>query len=226
MKNYNSAIVDIGANSEVSLEQRIYGLIKDMIFNYKLIPGQKLLYQELADKFSVSRTPVKNALNLLETEGFVKLVQNKGYYISQISRHEADELFDIREALETKAVELAIINFDPQVFEEIVRKEKVYENAVTEQLNRGRFMLDCEFHIQIAILGKNKALQRYLQQVSELIFLKHRVEGLSQQRGFAVRKEHSDIVTAIGERDIEKAIKFVKYHVRMHRENVSSILED
>ena len=213
-------------DSEQSLEQRIYGYLKNLIFDYKLIPGQKLLYQELADRFGVSRTPVKNALNLMEKEGFVRLIPNKGYYISQLSRHEADEFFDIREVLEAKAVELAIRNFDTKIFAELTSKEQEYENAVTEQLTRSRFLLDRDFHLQIAVMGKNKTLQRHVQQVNELIFLKHRIEGLDQQRGFAVRKEHSDILAAIRERDIEAGVKCVKYHVQKHRENVLSILED
>ena len=180
----------------------------------------------MADKFGVSRTPIKNALNLLEKEGFVKLIINKGYYISQLSKQEADELFDIREALEVKAVELAIRNFDTEGFAELTNKGQLYENAVKVQLTRGRFLIDRDFHIQIAVMGKNKALHRHMNQVNELIFLKHRIEGLDPQRGDAVRKEHSDIVAAIRERDIESGIKCIKYHIQKHRENVLSILED
>lgn len=210
----------------MSLDQRAYVCLKEMIFQYKLVPGQKLLSQDLGDRIGVSRTPVKNALNLLEREGFVRLIPNKGFYMVELSRHEAEELFEVREALETMAVRKAIEMFTDESFAELTRKKEVYEAAVEQQLTRGRFFLDRDFHLQIAIMGKNETLVKHMQQAMELSFLKHRMEGLSQQRGFSVRQEHNAIWRAIGERDVAGGVRAVEYHVSKHRENILSILGD
>lgn len=81
-RNKKSVTLDLKADEGQKLAfQKVYNLIKQKILSYQLIPGQKLQYQDLADEFGVSRTPVKNALILLEQEGFVVLHPNKGYYI-------------------------------------------------------------------------------------------------------------------------------------------------
>ncbi len=210
----------------MSLDQRAYLYLKDMIFEYKLVPGQKLLSQELGDRIGVSRTPVKNALNLLEREGFVRLIPNKGFYMAELSRREAEELFEVREALETMAVRKAIEHFSEEAFAELTNKKKRYEAAVESSLTRGRFFLDRDFHIQIAIMASNDTLVRHMKQAMELSFLKHRMEGLSQHRGFSVRREHGDIWQAVLDRDVAGGIKAVAYHVYKHKENILSILGD
>lgn len=223
---------DISATGEetssppVSLDQEAYSYLKNMIFEYKLVPGQKLLSQDLADRIGVSRTPVKNALIQLEREGFVRLTPNKGFYVAELSRREAEELFEVREALETLAVGKAIEEFTEDGYAELTRRKDRYEAAVESRLTRGRFLLDRDFHLQVANMGKNDALVRMLQQSLELVFLKHRMEGLSQERGFAVRREHEDIWRAIRERDVEKGIRTAKFHIRRNKENIFSILSD
>ncbi len=214
------------ASELMSLDQRAYLYLKEMIFQYKLVPGQKLLSQELGDRIGVSRTPVKNALNLLEREGFVRLIPNKGFYMAELSRREAEELFETREALEIMAVRKAIELFTEEGFAELTSRKECYEAAVEGQLTRGRFFLDLNFHLQIAIMSKNDTLVRHTQQAMELSFLKHRMEGLSQQRGFSVRREHEDIWRAISERDVAGGIRAVEFHIHKHKENIFSILDD
>jgi DNA-binding GntR family transcriptional regulator len=210
----------------VPMDQKTYRYLKNMIFEYKLVPGQKLQAQDLADRIGVSRTPVKNALNLLEREGFVRLIPYKGFYMVELSRQEALELFEVRAALETLAVRKAIERFNDEAFAELTRRKEAYEAAVEKQLTRGRFLLDRDFHLQIAVMSKNETLVKQLKQVKELSFLKHRMEGLSQQRGFSVWREHEDIWLAIRERDVEKGVKAVEFHIRKHRDNILSVLTE
>lgn len=205
-------------------EQAVYQILKQMIFNYDLVPGQKLVYQDLADRFQVSRTPVKSALTMLEHEGFVRLYPNKGYYVAELSRQDAEELFDLREILETAAVERAIKNFSPEAFQELLRRKAAYEASVEEELTRQRFLIDCDFHLGIAMMAGNPALSRHLKEVLELIFLKHRVEGLSRKRGLLVKQEHEEICQRIKMGDTEGAVAAVRFHICQHKKNILSIL--
>ncbi len=227
MKGTEKATLPNGTGSEpISLDQRAYLHLKDMIFEYKLVPGQKLLSQDLGDRIGVSRTPVKNALNVLEREGFVRLIPNRGFYMVELSRREAEELFEVREALETMALRRAIRHFTEESFGELTHRKECYEAAVEQQLTRTRFFLDRDFHLQIAIMGKNETLVRHMQQIMELSFLKHRVEGLNPKRGYTVRQEHEDIWRAILERDVEEGVRAVEFHVRKNKENILAILSD
>lgn len=210
----------------VPLDQRAYSYLKNMIFEYKLVPGQKLQAQDLGDLLGVSRTPVKNALNLLEREGFVRQIPHKGFYMVELSRQEAEELFELRGALETLAVRKAIERFSEEGFADLTRKKEAYEAAVEKQLTRGRFLLDRDFHLQVGIMAKNETLVRHMKEVAELTFLKHRMEDLSHQRGFSVRREHADIWQAIRDRDVESGIEAAEFHVRKHKENILSILSE
>lgn len=208
----------------LSRELEVYNQLRQMIFRYELIPGQKLQYQDLADKLQVSRTPVKNALNLLESEGLVRLSRNKGYYVSELSKEEAENLFELREILEVEAARLAARRYTPEGFKVLVSKNEEYIRAVEHELTRGRFFIDMDFHLQVAIMSENMALHKHLKQVIVITFLKHRIDRLSTARGFQVRREHDDIVQAIREQNEELAAKSVRYHIQRHRENILSIL--
>lgn len=209
---------------EKSRELQVYYQLRDMIFRYDIVPGQKLLYQDLADKLGVSRTPVKNALNLLEREGLVRLTHNKGYYVAELSKEEAEELFELREILETESARLAVRRFTLEAFKMLVSKNEEYQKAVEDDLTRGRFLIDRDFHLQIAVMSGNMALHKHLKQVIEITFLKHRIDRLSNARGYEVRHEHTRIVETIRERNEELAVQVVRFHIRKHHDNILSIL--
>lgn len=209
---------------ELNLDQKVYEQLREMIFRYEIVTGQKLQYQDLADKLGVSRTPVKNALNFLEKDGLVQLTPNKGFYVAELSVEEAEELFELREILEVEAARLAIKRFSEQGFIDLVKKQEEYENSLDQQLDRGRFQLDRDFHLQIAVMSGNRALHKHFKQVLEITFLKHRIDLLSSIRGYEVRLEHRNIIKAIGDRDESNAVESVRYHIQRHRSNIISIL--
>lgn len=93
-----------------NLTEKTYILLKNMVFNQRIIPGQKLIYRELSMLLNMSTTPVQLALARLEQEGFVELVPNVGYFVKKIVPKEVEDLFDVRQNLEVHAVKLAIIN--------------------------------------------------------------------------------------------------------------------
>lgn len=209
---------------ELNLDQQVYNQLRDMIFRYEIFPGQKLQYQDLADKLGVSRTPVKNALNFLEKDGLVRLAPNKGFYVNELSVEEAQELFDLRVVLEVEAVRLAIQKFSDDGYGELEKIENQFETMVEQELTRGRFFVDRDFHLQVAVMSGNRALHKCLKHVLEMTFLRHRIELLSNKRGYEVRHEHRRIMQAIESRDEKAAVKSVRYHIQRHRENIISIL--
>jgi DNA-binding GntR family transcriptional regulator len=90
-----------------------YHKIKQMIFQRKLKAHQRLIYNDLADFLKMSRTPIINALNRLEQEGFILSQPFRGFIVKPINVQEAWDLFGLREALESYAVEQAIHQTKP-----------------------------------------------------------------------------------------------------------------
>ena len=91
-----------------TLIEYAYQKIKQMIFQQKVIPGQRLVYSDLCKLFNMSRTPIINALTRLEQEGFLVSEAFRGFQVKPIDLQELWDLFGVREALESYAIEKAI----------------------------------------------------------------------------------------------------------------------
>jgi len=86
----------------------VYQRIKEMIYYNQLAPGQKIIYNDLANRLKISATPVIQALKRLETSRIVNYIPNKGYFVGEITEIEARQLYQAREALETYIIPLVI----------------------------------------------------------------------------------------------------------------------
>src|SRR5215470_20083861 len=93
-----------------NLSGQVYNQIKTLILGNEILPGQKLHHQELSERLGVSRTPVREALTRLVQEGYVSFLPNRGFTCKEIRLQEAEELYEVREALEAFAVERALRN--------------------------------------------------------------------------------------------------------------------
>ena len=87
--NKNNSYTKAILNNEKSLTQMVYRKIKEMMLNYEIVPGQRLIFSDLAKRMGVSRTPVNNALGILANEGFLDLIPHQGYSVHQITKDEA-----------------------------------------------------------------------------------------------------------------------------------------
>src|SRR5512145_1588809 len=109
-----------------NLSGRVYAQIKNLILRNEVMPGQKMHHQELSERLGVSRTPVREALPRLVQEGYVSFLPNRGFTCKEIRLQEADELYDLREALEAFAVEQAIRHMDPDALHGLAGKLDLY----------------------------------------------------------------------------------------------------
>ena len=210
--------------NEKNLTQIVYRKIKDMMLNYEIIPGQRLIFKDLAKRLGVSRTPVNNALGMLASEGFLDFIPNQGYSVHEITKQEAGSLYEIRAILELGCVGKAIRRLTPEKLEKLERQKGLYENAVVEQVSRGRFTLDQEFHACFVQMSENLYLADYFREVYQRIFLCHRIEGLRANRARAVVSEHNEIFQAIRQRDVEWAKESIRSHIKAGKEYIFSVI--
>lgn len=214
-------------SAERSLTMVVYHKIKQMMLDYEIIPGQRLIFSDLAKRMGVSRTPVNNALSILANEGFLDFVPNQGYTVHQLTREEALSLYELREFLEVGAMEKVIACLNDDHLRKLERQRVLFENAVKDNLTRERFILDQEFHVCILSMTGNKYLPDYFREIYQRIFLRHRVESLRPGRAKSVVVEHKALLDAIRAKDVAQAQKLIKEHIATGKEYVfSSIFKE
>jgi GntR family transcriptional regulator, vanillate catabolism transcriptional regulator len=212
---------------EQSLTESVYQQIKQMMLDYEIIPGQRLIFSDLAKRLGVSRTPVNTALSILASEGFLDFVPNHGYSVHQIVPEEALSLYEMREILEIGAIEKVIANLTPENVEKLERQKLLYEEAIADNLTRERFVLDQEFHVGILEIAGNKYLPTYFREVYQRIFLRHRVESLRPGRAVSVVEEHRLLLQAIIDKDSTRAKQLISGHIAAGKAYVfSAIFKD
>src|SRR5258707_11843713 len=91
-----------------SIVDRVYEQLKAMAVSYEFKPGERLNEGELAKRLGVSRTPLREALNRLNTEGFLRFTPGKGFFCRELDAHEIFDLYELRKSIEVASIRLAI----------------------------------------------------------------------------------------------------------------------
>lgn len=212
------------SKDERNLTYGVYSKIKEMMLHYQIIPGQRLVFIDLAQRLGVSRTPVNNALSILANEGFLDFVPHQGYRVHEITLDEAESLYEIREMMELGGIGKAIRKSTLEKLEKLKRQKTEYEKAVVQRVSRGRFTLDQEFHASIIKMSENLYLADYFREIFQRTFLRHSIEGFRSDRAQEVVLEHNKIFQAIKLKDVERAKDLIKSHIHRGKEYIFSII--
>lgn len=209
---------------EQNLNEVAYQKIKQMLLDYDIVAGQKLVVGDLADKLGVSRTPINNVLYLLAKQGFLDFVPKHGYTVHQLTREESDSLYEMREILELGAVEKCIALATEETLQILAQKELAFSKAVDEEVGRSRFLHDQEFHAYIFEMAGNRYMADYFREIYQKIFLRHRISPRRGERMVNASTEHHGIFEAILQRDVTKAKMAISAHVQAGREYIYSFI--
>jgi DNA-binding GntR family transcriptional regulator len=213
-------------NNSITRIEEAYRLIKQMIFDQKLIPGQRLVNQDLVDKLNMSRTPITNAMNRLVQDGFVAFESFRGFYVRPIDLQEVWDAFGVREALEVYTIEQAIKLSDDGDMQELDNKLREHADYQPHYYTRKKFLLDSEFHLQIASMTKNKVIKWLLKRNFEHIYLRARLENYDIQRMVVAVDEHHRLVSKMKNKDIIGSIELMRSHIQKARDLVIRALTD
>jgi phosphonate utilization transcriptional regulator len=214
-----TALQLVQANSLPALVQTE---IEQMILRGELGVGQRVNESDLATRFGTSRGPVREALRALEECGLVRSEKNRGVFVREISIAEADEIYDVREALD----ELIGRRLAQQVTAQQLAALKsllAEMDAATGADDVKRYhALNLEFHdALVEFVGNARLAETYRRLTKELLLF--RLRGLQDGGGFAVSNaEHKAVVKAIASRDPERAGRVLREHAadsraRMHK---------
>jgi DNA-binding GntR family transcriptional regulator len=206
-----------------SLNAIIYEKIKAMILDMKVQPGQKLAYCDLENKFGVSKTPIINALSKLESEGYIYAKKNVGCFVKDVNPEEISEVMEARVCLEVSNIDLVMKHFNQAEFRELEKLHKKYCAYKTEIFDRRKNSANSKFHIQLAKMGQNRFIIKYIQHIYEWLEIRVRMDVFPTERIKQAEFQHSEILEALRRRDGDVVKSLLTHHlkgtIKYHKEN-------
>jgi DNA-binding GntR family transcriptional regulator len=192
------------------LSSEVYRRLKEMILANELKPGEKLIQEQIASLFGVSRMPLHQAFQMLENEMLVEKIRRRGFFVTVVDKQRLIDAFEVREVLEGVAArhvtpeisseDLATLRslFEPFIGQEVI-DVKAYSKA------------DQQFHDSILKLCRNQILRK-LEVISNTTLQTYR-GGLIRQP-LETLPEHMAIIKAMENRDAKLAERLIKKHSR------------
>jgi len=217
--NPSSALAFLQSSSLPMLMQEE---IERLIMTGELPVGSRINESELSQRFNTSRGPIREALRALEEAGLVRNEKNRGVFVREIAFEEADEIYELREALEEIIGRRVALAIKPDAVERLRAMLDAMRSAAQAQDVEQYAQLNLQFHeILLDTAGSRKLTETYKRLVKELHLF--RMRALDSGGGLQVSAdEHRDIVEAIASGDPEIAGRALRRHVagsraRMHK---------
>ncbi|MGW1651572.1 GntR family transcriptional regulator [Streptomyces atratus] len=197
------------------LRERVYEALLELITTRALRPGQHLVESELAGHLGVSRQPVREALQRLNTEGWVDLRPAQGAFVHESTEEEADQLLSVRTLLEAEAARLAAANSGAAgiaALEELCAKG---EQAVADDDVDLAVATNAAFHAKLMELAGNVVLSELAGQVDRRV--RWYYTPVARRRGTQSWIEHRSLIAAISARDEQRATEIMRAHTEHTR---------
>ncbi|MGW1594511.1 GntR family transcriptional regulator [Streptomyces sp. SCL15-4] len=197
------------------LRERVYEALLELITTRALRPGQHLVESELAGHLGVSRQPVREALQRLNTEGWVDLRPAQGAFVHEPTEEEADQLLTVRTLLEAEAARLAAAHADSAgiaVLEELCAEGE--QAVAAEDVDRA-VALNAAFHSKVMELAGNTVLAGLAAQVDRRV--RWYYTPVARQRGRQSWVEHRELIAAVEARDEQRATQLMRAHTEHTR---------
>ena len=199
-----------------SLRGRVFAQIRENILSGKYKDGMELREIAIGEELGVSRTPVREALRQLELEGLVKIVPNKGAYVSSINAKDIKEIYKMRSMLEGLCARWATRYItDEQIdeLEEVIYLSEFYLKKKTEGKASQVSEMDGKFHLVLYEAANSRMLSHVLKDFHKYVQVARTMSVKSEDRAKKSIEEHKAILEAIKEKDEEKAEKLANEHI-------------
>lgn len=209
----------------VRLRQLAYEEIRSTIIEGRLKPNQPLLEVDLSNQLGVSRTPLREALALLEHEGLIETIPYKGTFVAMVDKRTVEEILDLRILLECRAVELAAGKI-PE--ERLLRLEGEIKQSINAESVLAALAIGNKLHHTIAQCCGNKTIEKlivtYLERIHQYWAI-HNISFSPQHLEMEIA-EHVDIIDSLIEVNTEQAKLNMKTHLINSYHRTSVYIED
>jgi len=206
-----------------NLAGQVYASLKAELHDFLWVPGDRFTEAEIGTRLGVSRTPVREALFRLRSEGYLEVEAKTGWFVRGIDFDTVDQLYDLRVVLELATVaRLAQRQGDPPELEAL---KALWLVPAAERLSDGHAVgaLDEQFHAALVRATGNAEMARVHQDVTERIRIVRRLDFTRADRIEATYQEHAKILRAVMQRKTDAAQLLVKSHIEESKLEVRKI---
>ena len=204
-----------------TLTKLAYDSIKAYILRETFDEDEKLTEEILSKRLGISKSPVREALNSLSTEGLVRIEPRRGAYLRRFSRQEVLDLYNLREALEVYAVSTAHVT--PKLLTEMRKSIRRTKKLLKAGDKKGHIEEDTLFHGLISTASGNAELSKILANIQNQIWLcRRKTYDLSSS---SAPYAHQAILTAFESGDRKAAEDAMRNHIALVRERLLAFMD-
>lgn len=214
--------------ARASLHDELVARLRDLIVEGELAPGSRVPERALCERFAVSRTPLREALKVLASEGLLNLLPNRGAVVARLTPDDLDEMFPVMGALEALSGELACARItDEQIAEIRALHYQMVLHYARRELPQ-YFRLNQRIHELIMDAAGNSTLTRMYGSLAGRIRRARYVANMTRTRWDQAVEEHEAILDALSHRDSARLSRILRLHLQNKCETVkeSLLMED
>ena len=216
----------IDLDSYQPLREAVCESLRNAIKKGILSAGERLMEVQLAEELGISRTPVREAIRKLEQEGYVIMLPRRGAYVSSVSVHDVQEIFEIRSALESLSIGLAARRIEPNELDELQRLLSLIEGYIKEDDIDGIVKTDIEFHDLLYQVSRNERLGVIINNLKEQLARFRKLSMSYPGRLHDTLEEHREMVEAIANGDVEAARDAAERHMERAEETLLKAMSE
>ena len=214
----------LDANEYLPLRDVVFKTLREAILRGDLKPGERLMELQLAAKLGVSRTPIREAIRMLQQEGLAVTIPRRGAEVAAMTEKDMEDVLQVREALEILAVQLASEKITKEQIAELEERLKAFEQAVETAEVKQIAQSDIDFHDLIYTAAENPRLVVLLNNLREQIY-RYRVEYLKDEKNYPrLIEEHRQIMQGLKERNEQYVVEMTKKHMDIQAVAVRNII--
>lgn len=216
----------LNMDAYLPLRDVVFNTLREAILKGELKPGERLMELQLAAKLGVSRTPIREAIRMLEQEGLAVTIPRKGAEVAKMTEKDMQDVLQIREALDELAANIACEQITKEQLEELIDAMHEFEESTQTGSIRRIAEVDVKFHDIIYQSTGNPKLVSMLNNLREQMY-RYRVEYLKDAKNYpTLLKEHQEMVEGLRTKNKEKVTKVMQQHVKNQATAVKAIIQE
>lgn len=212
--------------SEITARHQAYELLKSSIIDGRVKPGDQLREEHLAEEYGVSRTPIRQAIRQLASEGLIEIGENKRSYVTDVTPTQLEQMFDVQALLESYSAGLAAARMTEEMLDRIRAAQDALEaHYYTQKSEDDRIFLqdNSRFHRAIHACNGNPRLFNIVEKLVDTPYAVFIKTGRVTESETAI-DYHRRIIGALEARDSEMAQLYMRTHVETVRRQYRELL--
>lgn len=204
---------------------QVASIIRQAIITGELKPGTRLVEQALTRSLDISRSPIREAFRILESEGLVHIIPNKGTFVIQLNEKDLKEIYELRKLLEIYAIRMACNSMTQKDLEELKVIIKEMERRLELKDYIGYLRFSHEFHESFIKKCENKRLFNLFRVLRNNIIAIQIFAYSYPERSSDSLEEHRKILSALSKRNSDKAEEYLRKHLEYGYERAGEFLK-